>query len=87
MKGAMISLRRFWGRSASNRIRLLTNNPAKLDAMRGAEIDVIGRRPLLGVITAENRRYLATKANRSGHFLDEILARIAPAGAGDKPRS
>ena len=68
-------------------IRLLTNNPAKLDAMRGAGIEVTGRRPLLGVITAENRRYLATKASRSGHFLDEILARIAPAGAGEKPRS
>ena len=37
------------------RVRLLTNNPAKLDGLSDAGIDVSARVPLHGAITADNR--------------------------------
>jgi GTP cyclohydrolase II len=62
------------------RVRLLTNNPAKLDGLSHAGIDVSGRVPLHGPINADNRRYLAAKAARAGHKLDHILDVLAEAG-------
>ncbi len=62
------------------RVRLLTNNPAKLDGLSDAGIDVSARVPLHGAITADNRRYLAAKATRAGHKLEHLLgALIEPA--------
>ena len=61
------------------RVRLLTNNPAKLDGLSQAGIDVSGRVPLHGPINADNRRYLAAKAARAGHKLDHILDVLAEA--------
>jgi GTP cyclohydrolase II len=62
------------------RVRLLTNNPAKLDGLSQAGIDVSGRVPLHGPINADNRRYLAAKAARAGHKLGHILDVLAEAG-------
>jgi GTP cyclohydrolase II len=62
------------------RVRLLTNNPAKLDGLSRAGIDVSGRVPLQGPINADNRRYLAAKATRAGHQLDHVLGALAEAG-------
>jgi GTP cyclohydrolase II len=56
------------------KVRLLTNNPTKLHGLTAAGIDVCARIPLHGSINADNRRYLATKARRSGHRLDEMLS-------------
>lgn len=53
-----------------NRVRLLTNNPDKLDAMIACGIEVIGREPLLFPPNGINDEYLATKAARFGHMLD-----------------
>jgi len=39
-------------------VRLLTNNPAKLDGLSQAGIDVSVRVPLQGPINSDNRRYL-----------------------------
>lgn len=50
-------------------VRLLTNNPAKLEALRAGGINV-ERVALETPPTEENRRYLQTKRQRSGHFLD-----------------
>jgi GTP cyclohydrolase II len=61
------------------RVRLLTNNPAKLDGLSHAGIDVSGRVPLQGPINSHNRRYLAAKATRAGHKLDHILGTLAEA--------
>jgi GTP cyclohydrolase II len=61
------------------RVRLLTNNPAKLDGLSHAGIDVSGRVPLQGPINSHNRRYLAAKATRAGHKLDHILGALAEA--------
>jgi GTP cyclohydrolase II len=58
-----------------NKVRLLTNNPTKLRALAEGGIEVAGRQELYGVVTKENRRYLAAKANRSGHMLNEVLDR------------
>ena len=62
------------------RVRLLTNNPAKLDGLAAAGIEVSGRVPLHGPINADNRRYLTAKATRAGHKLDHLLGALADAG-------
>ncbi len=58
---------------AVTKILLLTNNPAKVEALRAAGINVVGRQAIYGEITAENQRYLSTKAHRHGHFLHDLL--------------
>ncbi len=62
-----------------NRVRLLTNNPAKINALAEGGIQVAGREKLYGRVTEENRRYLAAKASRSGHLLEEALVKKKPA--------
>ncbi|NJO22761.1 MAG: GTP cyclohydrolase II [Sphingomonadales bacterium] len=51
------------------RIRLLTNNPAKVDALRAAGIIVAERLPVISSPTAYNERYLSTKKERMAHQL------------------
>ena len=58
-------------------IVLLTNNPAKLDGLTKAGIEIIGRMPLEAPINADNRRYMSAKAARSGHRFDHLLASLA----------
>lgn len=50
-------------------VRLMTNNPAKLDMMAEQGLRVVERVPLAVGRTAENTAYLATKAAKSGHLL------------------
>ena len=50
------------------RIRLLTNNPRKIDALRARGIDVTERVPLIVGQTPQNRAYLETKRLKSGHL-------------------
>lgn len=66
------------------RVRLLTNNPAKIEALSAAGIDVAGRVPLQGPINPDNRRYLAAKATRSGHQLDHLLMALAEPPHGER---
>jgi len=56
------------------RIVLLTSNPAKLDGLASAGIEIAGRTPLDAPIKAENRRYMTAKAARSGHRVEHIGA-------------
>lgn len=51
-------------------IRLLTNNPKKVEELRRYGIDVAGRIPHVIPPNEHNRFYLQTKASRSGHFID-----------------
>ena len=51
------------------RIRLLTNNPAKIDALTELGITVVKRVPLETPVTADNANYLRTKASRMDHLL------------------
>ncbi|MUT65310.1 GTP cyclohydrolase II [Paenibacillus sp. NEAU-GSW1] len=50
-------------------VKLITNNPKKLDALRSAGLEVADRIPLWGDVSEYNEKYLQTKVNRSGHLL------------------
>ncbi len=50
------------------RIRLLTNNPHKIDALRDAGIEVVDRVPLLAEVNSHNARYVQTKHEHAGHL-------------------
>src|SRR3954447_26350175 len=57
----------------------MTNNPEKIAALRRAGIEVISDERVFGRPTAENVRYLATKRDRAGHYIDfDSLAALAP---------
>lgn len=49
------------------RIRLLTNNPQKVETLRAAGVDVLERVPHILPANPHNARYLATKRDRTGH--------------------
>ena len=59
------------------RVVLLTNNPAKLDGLTKAGIEIAGRMSIETPSNAENRRYLTAKAARAGHRLDHLIASLA----------
>lgn len=51
-------------------VRVLTNNPSKIDGLKKFGIVVISREALQPRITVENKDYIETKASRLGHLLD-----------------
>ncbi len=51
-------------------VRLLTNNPAKIEALETLGMPVVERVPLIATIHDENRHYLETKARRMNHLLN-----------------
>lgn len=59
------------------RIMLLTNNPAKLDGLAKAGIEIVSRMGLEAPINADNRRYLTAKVARAGHRLDHLMTSLA----------
>lgn len=61
-------------------VRVLTNNPAKIEALRAGGIQVAAREPVHGTLNPHNLRYLSTKADRGGHWLQELLASEAERG-------
>jgi len=50
------------------RIRLLTNNPQKINSLRDHGIEVVGRLPLVTTSNRHNERYLRAKQERAGHL-------------------
>lgn len=64
-------------------IRLMTNNPAKIDGLREHGIRVVARIPIMTPPNRHNARYLDTKAKRAGHW----LASLAPVGVGEEALS
>ena len=52
------------------RIRLLTNNPAKLAGLGGQGFEIIETLPLVSKIHQENKAYLMAKKNKLGHLFD-----------------
>jgi len=52
------------------RVRIITNNPGKTSALRNAGLEVVSEERILGRLTAENARYLASKRERAGHVID-----------------
>ncbi|MCK9555878.1 bifunctional 3,4-dihydroxy-2-butanone-4-phosphate synthase/GTP cyclohydrolase II [bacterium] len=51
-------------------IILLTNNPRKIVGLEGYGIKIVGRKQLISKVNRYNRKYLLTKKNRMGHFLN-----------------
>ena len=51
-----------------SRIRLMTNNPAKVAALQGHGIEIVDRVPHAFPANGHNEQYLQTKAVRSGHL-------------------
>lgn len=51
------------------KMRLITNNPRKLAGLKGFDIEIVGRLPLLIETNEHNLRYLETKAEKLGHLL------------------
>ncbi|MGQ7247969.1 GTP cyclohydrolase II [Halomonas sp. V046] len=58
---------------AIERVQMLTNNPHKIAALSAGGIEVTERHALYGRVTEHNRRYLAAKASRAGHWLSQTL--------------
>jgi GTP cyclohydrolase II len=63
---------------------LLTNNPAKLDGLTKAGIEIAGRMPIETPINSDNRRYLTAKASRAGHHLRHVTAALTETPEGDE---
>lgn len=51
-------------------VRLLTNNPDKINGLEAEGVDVVERVPLQTAVTVNNASYLGTKARRMHHLLD-----------------
>ena len=60
---------RMLGLLGISRVRLLTNNPRKVEALRHCGIDIVERVPHAFPATAHNAHYLDAKAKRAGHIL------------------
>jgi len=52
------------------RLRLMTNNPRKIVGLEGYGLEVIERVPLMTRTHALNMKYLKTKKEKLGHYLD-----------------
>lgn len=50
-------------------IRLLTNNPKKIESLNKSSINIVERVPLIVGRNSENSKYLDTKASKLGHLL------------------
>ncbi|HET8696703.1 MAG TPA: GTP cyclohydrolase II, partial [Gammaproteobacteria bacterium] len=59
------------------RIKLLTNNPQKISALRDHGIEVVGRLPLVTNSNTHNERYLRAKTERAGHLAEEWSRSLA----------
>jgi 3,4-dihydroxy 2-butanone 4-phosphate synthase/GTP cyclohydrolase II len=53
------------------RVRLLTNNPQKVDGLVRYGVEVVAREPLVAAPHAGNIEYLRTKRAKLGHLFDE----------------
>ena len=54
-------------------VRLMTNNPRKVAALREAGLEVVSTHRVLARATAHNAKYLATKRDKGGHLLGDAL--------------
>lgn len=67
--GACAEILRWFGVGG---IRLMSNNPAKIEAMEKAGIRVVERVPLQVEPVETARAYLQTKKEKMGHLLEEV---------------
>jgi 3,4-dihydroxy 2-butanone 4-phosphate synthase/GTP cyclohydrolase II len=62
-------------------IRLLTNNPRKIVALRGFGLEVVERVPIVSRPNRRNLKYLVTKRDRLGHLLGDIEKGVSDGSA------
>ncbi|HOJ38421.1 MAG TPA: bifunctional 3,4-dihydroxy-2-butanone-4-phosphate synthase/GTP cyclohydrolase II [Ignavibacteriales bacterium] len=55
-----------------SKIRLMTNNPKKMISLSGYGLEIVERVPIIIEPNQYNLKYLETKKEKFGHFLDEI---------------
>lgn len=70
-------------------IKLMTNNPEKIEALRKSGLDVVSTHRVFARHTAHNVKYLVAKRDKAGHLLgdaaldgqneDDVLASMQPA--------
>ena len=53
------------------KIRLLTNNPKKIHAFSGFDLEVVDQVPIVPPVNEHNARYIATKREKLGHWSPE----------------
>jgi 3,4-dihydroxy 2-butanone 4-phosphate synthase/GTP cyclohydrolase II len=53
------------------KIKLLTNNPKKIDGLGKYGLEIVERVALIGKVTSDNEKYLKTKKEKLGHFLED----------------
>jgi GTP cyclohydrolase II len=53
------------------RVRIMTNNPLKIAALKNAGLEVVSDQRILGRKTDHNVRYIASKRDRAGHFFEQ----------------
>ena len=63
------------------RVVAMTNNPVKIGAIKDAGLEVQASRRVLGRPNKHNVRYLASKRDRAGHYIDmdALIASATPA--------
>ena len=66
-------------------VRLLTNNPLKVEGLRRHGVTVAAVEPLTTAPTLANAGYLRTKRDRMGHHLDGVHSPAAAVGLTDLP--
>lgn len=54
-----------------SRVRIMTNNPVKKQALTDAGLEVVAQRSVVGRPTPQNARYLEAKRLKAGHSIDE----------------
>lgn len=57
----------------ARQLRLITNNPKKINGLSGYGLEIVERVPLAMCPHAENKRYLETKRTKLGHMLPDDL--------------
>ena len=62
-------------------VRLLTNNPRKVVGLEGYGLHIIERVPIQTPLNRNNLRYLKTKKDKLGHFLDDMYCIPSPGAA------
>src|SRR5256712_12338606 len=67
-------------------VRLMTNNPAKIEELEGYGVRVSKRIPLEVPVTAANVRYLRSKKERLRHLLTTPMVRAVRSARRSRPR-